>query len=112
VPGVPYGAAPRSAFANGPGQGPRWLAGGTALSWGQTTSTFDAGDGGGFAVAVVSAGGGNVRAVATSSSTDSVFAIGNVPNMCSIGHGTGSALMAFGSLAAFVGLVARRRRRR
>jgi hypothetical protein len=103
VPGVPYGAATR-------GQGPRWIAGGTALAWGQSQSTIDAGDAGGMAVAVVSAGGGNARAVVATSATDGVSAIGNT--LCSMSHGPGSALMAFGSLAAFVGLVARRRRRR
>ncbi len=101
VPGVPTGGGLG-------GGGPHWIAGGTALVWGQKQETIDAGDAGGQAIAVVSAGGGNARAVAQSTTTDKVFAIGN---MCSIGHGGGSALMAFGSLAAFVGLVVRRRRR-
>lgn len=112
VAGVPFGAG-LEALINFRHVAPRWVAGGTALAFQIQQSAIDAGDGGEGdlpAVAVVSAGGGDVRAVAVSDPATGhiVSAMGG----CSVSHGAGAGLVAFGGLGVFVGMVARRRRRR
>ncbi len=109
VPGVPNGGVGGQVIGN---HGPRWIAGGTALSWEQDQGTFDAGDGAvpsRAAIVTAPATGGGFRVLATSDANGYVFSIPNAS--CSVARGPGSALMAMGSLAALLGLVARRRRK-
>ncbi len=112
VAGVPFGAG-LEALINFRHVAPRWVAGGTALTFQIQQSAIDAGASDGDdlpAVAVVPAHGGGVHAVAVSDSATGhlVSAMGG----CSVAHGAGAGVMAFGGLGVFVGLVARRRRRR
>ncbi len=109
VPGVPNSAG-QEPFEGLTRLAPRWIAGGASLTLQIQQGVIDAGDGGTMpAVAVVSAGGGDIHAVAVSQVQFGhyVESIGG----CNVSHGAGSALMAFGSLAGFIGLVLRRRRR-
>lgn len=106
LPGAPTRGAVQFA-------GPRWLAGGALLAWPQAQASVDAGDGGNETIVVSPAGGGTPRVVANSQNgngTKNVFAIGNGA-ACAIASAGGSGLVALGAAAAFVGLVARRRRR-
>lgn len=112
VEGVPFSAGAEPLIGFRP-VAPRWVAGGTALTFQILQSAIDAGDGGGQdypAVAVVSASGGDVRAVAVSDAEAShiVTAMGG----CSVARGAGSGMMAFAGLSVLVGLIARRRRER
>ena len=103
VPGAP-------AYGGVNGEGPRWIAGGAAVSWGQTATSFDAGVGTVGTAVVVSSQATGLRAVATSTdSSSTIYAIGN---FCSVGWGAGSSATAVGSIAALLALVVRRRRRR
>lgn len=91
--------------------GPRWIAAGTALAWGQAGETVSASDAG-SAVVVVPIDGGTARAVAASSPHEHVTALGNAFFNCSVGLAEGgSALTAAGALGGFVTLLLRRRRR-
>lgn len=108
------GAGPHSAgrepFEDFRHLAPRWIAGGTALSFQIQQDVIDAGDGGLTpAIAVASMAGGDVHAVARSRPQDQYYlqSFGG----CSVSRGAGSAFMAFGSLGAFLALVLRRRRR-
>jgi MYXO-CTERM domain-containing protein len=112
VAGVPFSAGlePVLGLRHLP---PRWVAGGTALTFQILQSMIDAGDAGGDnlpAVVVVSVSGGDLHAVAVSDSATGhiVSAMGG----CSVSHGAGAGLVAFAGLGVFVGLVVRRRRRR
>jgi hypothetical protein len=106
VPGAPLGA-PHDQNIAVPRNGPRWVAGGSSLTWGQNAATIDAGDGG-IAIAVIPAAGGTATAVATSGPGHVVFV---ASSSCSIAQSGGSAVMAFGSLGAFIALAIRRRRK-
>ncbi|MDB4995755.1 MAG: hypothetical protein JWM74_3187 [Myxococcaceae bacterium] len=106
VPGAPFGA-PHDMGSSVPRNGPRWVAGGSSLTWGQNAATIDAGDGG-MAIAVIPASGGNATAIATSGPGHIAFV---ASSSCSIARTGGSAVMAFGSLGAFIALAIRRRRK-
>ncbi len=106
VPGIPYGAGGSNQYSFRP---PRWVAGGTALTFDISNQAADAGGIGYFtSLATAQTAGGGYHLVATADGNGHlIFGLA----ACNIGHGAGSSLMAFGSMAAFLGLVLRRRRR-
>ncbi len=108
------GATPPAAVSGAPtfgavsGSGPRWIAGGALLSWGQSGVSLgtDAGTG----VAVISAGGGSLVTAVTPNTTSSAYSFGNGTAFCSIGIAGGSTVTGIGSLLGLAALIARRRR--
>lgn len=105
------GTTPAAAVSGAPtfgastGTGPRWIAGGALLSWGQ--SGLSLGTDAGVGVAVISAGGGSLVQAVTPTTVTSGYSFGNG---CSIGVAGGSAVTGVGSLLGLVALIARRRR--
>jgi hypothetical protein len=91
--------------------GPRWIAGGTALAWGQAGATVGASDAG-TAVVVLPVEGGTVRVVAAGTASEHVTAMGNSFFNCAMAVGGGGSMVTgLSALAAFVTLLARRRRK-
>ncbi|MBK6690593.1 MAG: PD40 domain-containing protein [Myxococcales bacterium] len=93
--------------------GPRWVAGGAMLVWPQQAVTVDAGDSGATAMVISSPLGGAPRVLLKPVNGKSQFGIGNGASsgtFCTIGTAGASGVAAFGSFAALVGLVLRRRR--
>ena len=88
--------------------GPRWIAGGSMLSWGQNGVSL--GSDAGVGVAVISSGGGTLATVVTPSAVTSGYAFGPGTSFCSIGIAGGSTLTGIGALAGFAALLVRRRR--
>jgi hypothetical protein len=87
------------------GQGPRWVAGGHTLVWGQGAIT----DGGSIAtVFAVPATGGVSTPIASSS--DSAEAFYSVGNSCNVAFENASPVAGFALLGIFIGLVVRRKR--
>ncbi len=106
VPGIPYGAGGSQSYYHRP---PRWVAGGSSLTFEIANGAIDAGVQPAYpSLATAPAGGGSMRVLAVADGPAHLI-LGF--SACSVSHGTGSALMAFGSIAAFLGLVIRRRRR-
>ncbi len=110
TPPTPLPAAPSTEAVRG--HGPRWVAGGAMLVWGQSNRSVTDGGGGGTAEAVVlgPAGGTGLRVIDKSSAQTTVRAIGNGTS-CTIAAAGGSGVAALGATAAFIGLFLRRRRR-
>lgn len=104
TPPAAVGGAPTS----GGTTGPRWVAGGAMLSWGQ--NGFSLGSDAGVGVAVISSGGGSFAAVVTPTNVTSGYAFGNGTSLCSIGIAGGSTVTGIGALVGFAALLVRRRR--
>ena len=113
VPGVSGGTAD-------PGIGPRWVAGGAALTWGKTSSGAVLPVG---AIASIPAAGGVERTLATGKYTtnidpdggglepDEVVVVSGIGQGCGVSHGPlSSGTLAVGAGVGLAALVARRRR--
>jgi len=95
-------------------QGPRWVAGGTHLTWGVVSSAVDGGlDGGGIenalVVATVGSDAGPRVVQATNDPNVNVIAIS--AGSCSFGAGVGSGLSGFGFLGLLGLRIVRRRKK-
>jgi len=112
VPGAPtntHGAIV-GVYEQNTNVGPRWVAGGSKLTWGNPTAA-------GNAVAVIQANAGDaagtVTVLAQSTATSVVSAVGNGLPGCSMGFAAGGSLAAgVSSIGGFAALLIRRRRRR
>jgi hypothetical protein len=112
---------PGTARAADPGIGPRWVAGGTAITWGQVDAVQGAPGSAGHQVSIP-AGGGTPRTVVTGSviqvpdgdggTTVDYRVTYGIGQGCGVSRGPLSGgLMAAGGALGFAALVARRRRR-
>jgi PKD repeat protein len=106
VDGTTPPTAVSGAPASGGTAGPRWVAGGAMLSWGQ--SGLSLGSDAGVGVALVSAGGGSLTTLVAPTKVTSGYAFGN--GFCSIGIAGGSTATGIGALVGFAALLVRRRR--
>lgn len=88
---------------------PRWIAGGTSLTWGVEGANIDGG--GGTSQTAIAAGpvkgGSGGRAIVATSADRTFYAIDS--STCSFGYGIGSAMSGFGFLG-LLGLGITRRR--